>query len=629
MNLFVALVKSRRDWRATAYRQVALPLFFVLTMILAGCAVPVPFPQPATQTPVISAQYILGTPDPLVAISGADWQAESTIFVNLRSPDEEMEQTFAVAEANDEGQFNVSFVYPPDPAWRELVSVIVIARSSDGRQQASTMLLLPTETPTPTITITPTVTVAITTPTPAVTPIVPGTPLLTPGTPLPGTPLPATPTPDERLGRATAVGVNVRSGPSTAYPILTTIRAGTPFTVLGQNPAGNWLRIRLGTGVEGWISRPFTDYTATVPVVPVPPTPTPLPATPTPIPPTPTPAITDWRGEYFANPNLSGAPAFVRNDRDVSFDWGQSAPAIGLPANAFSVRWTRSLEFQRGVYRFYARMDDGLRLFIDNTLVLDEWRVGGVREVIVDYPLSDGVHNLRVEFFENTGNAVAQLRWERLPDAPQTFPDWRGEYFNNASLSGTPVLVRNDSRIDFAWGGNAPAVGLPDDNFSVRWTRRVDFDAGTYRFFARSDDGIRVYVDGNLVIDEWRDSEAGEVFTDDLFLSGEHDLRVEYYERTGGALAEFSWQRLPETPTPTWTPVPPTPTATNTLVPTPTATATPSPTPVPPTPTSTHTPTPTSTPDDASPTPLPSPTSTVTPTLPSDAAIQITVAPSP
>ncbi|UCC65012.1 MAG: hypothetical protein JSV36_08235, partial [Anaerolineae bacterium] len=58
---------------------------------------------------------------------------------------------------------------------------------------------------------------------------------------------------------------------------------------------------------------------------------------------------------------------------------------------------------------------------------------------------------------------------------------WRGEYYGNCNLAGKPLLVRNDPAVDFDWGRNPPAAGLPSDGFSARWTRTIAFEEGLYR----------------------------------------------------------------------------------------------------------------------------------------------------
>jgi hypothetical protein len=341
------------------------------------------------------------------------------------------------------------------------------------------------------------------------------------------------------------------------------------------------------------------------------------------------PTYPDWKGQYWNNRTLSGDPALVRNDREIDFDWGRGSPASQIDNNDFSARWTRDVAFDSGTYRFHVVVDDGARLWVDDELLIDEWRDGAVRERTVEQALAAGTHDVRVEYYENNGNARVYVWWEKLTPS---FTDWKGEYWNNRTLSGNPVLVRNDPSIDFNWGAGAPAPGLPADNFSARWSRWMDFEEGLYRFSVNADDGVRLYVDGRMVIDEWHDSAGGELYTADLRLTGPHWLVVDYYERAGDARIEVDWQRL-TTPTPTGTPVPPTPTDTPTPTPTgtpvsPTPTGTPTPTPtgtlVPPTPTDTpepSTPTPTGTSVPPTPTSTPVPptgTPTNTPVPPTD-----------
>jgi hypothetical protein len=266
---------------------------------------------------------------------------------------------------------------------------------------------------------------------------------------------------------------------------------------------------------------------------------------PTRVPPTPTatqPAYPDWRGEYFSNTQLAGAPSVIRNDPDLNFNWGRGAPAYGLPADYFSARWTRQLWFPATQpYRFVLRADDGVRLWIDGILILDEWHAAAPAAYTRDVSLNAGWHGFRIEFYEGVGDAILQFRIEPVP---QTFPNWKGEYFANPSLSGLPVLTRNDVVVSFDWGQGAPANGLPTDGFSVRWTRTLKFDAGVYRFSLRSDDGVRLWIDGVLLIDEWHNS-SGQVFARDVQLgAGDHTLRIEYFENTGGASIYFSYQRV-------------------------------------------------------------------------------------
>lgn len=120
----------------------------------------------------------------------------------------------------------------------------------------------------------------------------------------------------------------------------------------------------------------------------------------------------------------------------------------------------------------------------------------------------------------------------------------KGQYFGNAELSGKPLLTRVDSKIDFNWHGNSPAAGIGKDLFSVRWTGKIKpLYSEKYTFTANSDDGIRVWIDGKLIIDSWKkqsgDSRVGSIT---LTAATAYDIKVEYFENHGNASARLMWE---------------------------------------------------------------------------------------
>ena len=370
------------------------------------------------------------------------------------------------------------------------------------------------------------------------------------------------------------------------------------------------------TAQEAATATPSSTVTPTV-------TPTHTPsATPTITPlPTQTPfIITDWRADYWSNPTQSGPPLLTRNDLVIFFNWGEGRPDTSLGVDHFSARWHRTLNFDAGIYRFNIEVDDGFRLYIDNVLILDEWEEGPARTYTVDVPLSTGRHTIQVDYFERTGVALMRFWWERN----ESFSGWKGEYFGNRDLQGNPALVRDEPQIDFDWGEGRPAPNLPADHFSVRWQRRVSFEAGTYRFFLQIDDGARVLLDNQLILDEWEDGADRTINVDVTLPAGERALQVEFFESSGVARVSFWWELAP-TPTPTPTPTEAlVPTATETPMPTETSALAPTETPTPtetPALAPTETPTPTETPalaptETPTPTETPEPTATETPAAP-------------
>ena len=256
---------------------------------------------------------------------------------------------------------------------------------------------------------------------------------------------------------------------------------------------------------------------------------------------------TPWRGEYFDNQNLTGQPVLVRDESAVDYDWGHHAPASGLPLDHFSVRWTALLLFEEDTYLFKTYTDDGVRLWVDGVVVVDRWHDQDVTLYEQQVSLSVGYHSVRVEYYENIGNAVAKLWWEHYtePSAPiPTATDWLAEYFDNRNLEGMPVRVCRETAIDHDWRDKRPAAGLPRDNFSVRWAADKLFDAGTYVFKTYTDDGVRLWLDGALIVDRWYDQHATLCEQEVSVSAGIHSLRMEHYDNIGNATAMLWWERL-------------------------------------------------------------------------------------
>jgi beta-glucosidase len=132
---------------------------------------------------------------------------------------------------------------------------------------------------------------------------------------------------------------------------------------------------------------------------------------------------------------------------------------------------------------------------------------------------------------------------EDLLRTPDGQPGLRADYFSNKDLAGAPALTRIGTKLDFNWASGAPAHGLPTDGFSVRWTGKlVPKTSGHHLLSITGDDGYRLFLDGQRIIEDWTDHAPrtrGAVAT--LEAGRSYDIVLEFYEGGGGAELKFSY----------------------------------------------------------------------------------------
>jgi hypothetical protein len=125
--------------------------------------------------------------------------------------------------------------------------------------------------------------------------------------------------------------------------------------------------------------------------------------------------------------------------------------------------------------------------------------------------------------------------------AVPTGPAFEATFYRGVAF-GDLILSRRDSAIAFDWGNESPGQGLPLDNFSVRWDGHVNVaEPGKYTFFLTSDDGSRLFVDDNLAVDNWGNHSELTLAGTVQLEAGVHAVRVEYFDRLGGAVIRLEW----------------------------------------------------------------------------------------
>jgi len=162
------------------------------------------------------------------------------------------------------------------------------------------------------------------------------------------------------------------------------------------------------------------------------------------------------RGDYYTGENYSDF-VLTRIDPQIDFGWGDTAPDEAVGANNFSVRWTGDVSAQfTETYTFYTVTDDGLRLWVDGKLIIDNWTLHGDTEDKGAIDLVAGrYYSIVLEYFENTSGATARLIWESPHTAKQVIP---------TSLLWPPIKARSPN----------PANGAVD----VRQTPILSWSAG-------------------------------------------------------------------------------------------------------------------------------------------------------
>jgi beta-glucosidase len=157
----------------------------------------------------------------------------------------------------------------------------------------------------------------------------------------------------------------------------------------------------------------------------------------------PAEAIRGLKGEYFDNNRLAGEPRLVRNDARIDFRWTLNSPGRGIPFDWYSVRWQGSVTAaSAGVRRVGIEGNDGYRLYLDGALAIDNWKKQsyGVRVVDVAWP-AGSTHELRLEYFESTGNARVRLVWDAGGDTGAQARTAIDEAVAVAAVSDAVVVV--------------------------------------------------------------------------------------------------------------------------------------------------------------------------------------------
>jgi hypothetical protein len=168
-------------------------------------------------------------------------------------------------------------------------------------------------------------------------------------------------------------------------------------------------------------------------------------------------------------------------------------------------------------------------------------------------PLSAGTSTLRLVFNSPGTASLGNFNWLRVIPYGTSSGDGgggtvgtgtglRGTYYNNMDFTGT-TSTRTDAKINFNWDSRSPAPFIAPDTFSVRWTGKVQAQkTERYTFYTRADDGVRLWVNGQLLINCWNPQPSTEYSASINLVAGQkYDIKLEYFQRYGGASVSLSW----------------------------------------------------------------------------------------
>ena len=250
-----------------------------------------------------------------------------------------------------------------------------------------------------------------------------------------------------------------------------------------------------------------------------------------------------------------------------------SGPFAGYGTSNWSVRWTGTVTAPTtGTYTFRLNLnaDDGARLFLDGTKVIDAWTTGATAPTAT-VNLTAGVATpITVEYWDKSGTANLAVSWQvpgrtdflaldkgvldpgpavtpPAPPAPVT-PGGTGlaaVWSNDATMGGTAAVTQVSTPSVAVGAGSGPFAGYGTSNWSVRWTGTVTAPTtGTYTFRLNlnADDGARLFLDGTKVIDAWTTGATAPTATVDLVAGTPTPITVEFWDKAGAANLTVSWQ---------------------------------------------------------------------------------------
>ncbi|MCC5630952.1 PQQ-dependent sugar dehydrogenase [Nostoc sphaeroides CHAB 2801] len=270
------------------------------------------------------------------------------------------------------------------------------------------------------------------------------------------------------------------------------------------------------------------------------------------------------KAEYYDNIDFTNLKQ-TRTDPTVNFSWGLGSPDRSIGVDTFSARWTGQVEAKYSeTYNFYTSADDGVRLWVNGEQIINKFVNQSATEHSGAIALVAGQkYDIKLEYYENKYDAVSRLAWSSFSQTKEIIPQsqlysnvntpsngngLKAEYYDNIDFTNLKQ-TRIDSTVNFSWGLGSPDPSIGVDTFSARWTGQVEAKySETYNFYTTADDGVRLWVNGEQIINKFVNQSATEHSGAIALVAGQkYDIKLEYYENKYDAVSRLAWSSFSQT----------------------------------------------------------------------------------
>ncbi|TGN11087.1 PA14 domain-containing protein [Leptospira ilyithenensis] len=266
---------------------------------------------------------------------------------------------------------------------------------------------------------------------------------------------------------------------------------------------------------------------------------------------------------YFSEPELK-KEILTGKESAIYFPYGGDSFSPDYTGDSFGARWIGKIKPSHSEkYKFITRTDDGARLWVDGKLIVDQWKDMGTSEFSGELVLVSGKeYNVKMEYYDSGGDAYAELLWESPSSSKSTIrkigsldygyslinpfgteTNWDANYFKGREFKES-ILKNKIDLLNFTSSTEPFSKAVPLENFCARFSSSLQVPtSGDYSFFVTSDDGVRVKVGNQILIDQWtwmgptEFSETTKLKEGDII-----PIEIEYFQGGGGKYLKLEWQ---------------------------------------------------------------------------------------